>query len=54
MYEEMYYVVEGRGSVEVWRDGSNKKQSFEWQAGSVFSIPLNTWHRLVNAASSPV
>ncbi len=54
MYEEMYYVVEGRGSTEVWRDGSSEKQSFEWQTGSVFSIPLNTWHRLVNATSSPV
>lgn len=54
MYEEMYYVVEGRGSAEVWRDGSRNKQSFEWQVGSVFSIPLNTWHRLINATSSPV
>jgi hypothetical protein len=47
-------VVEGRGSSEVWREGSSRKQTFEWQTGSVFSIPLNTWHRLINAASSPV
>jgi quercetin dioxygenase-like cupin family protein len=54
MYEEMYYVIEGRGSTEVWRDGKpEKKQMFEWQKGSLFTPPLNSWHRLVNAASSP-
>ena len=53
IYEEMFYVVEGRGSTEVWREGSSKKQTFEWQAGSLFAVPLNTWHRLVNAGSSP-
>lgn len=53
IYEELFYVVEGRGSTEVWREGSPKKQRFEWQAGSFFAVPLNTWHRLVNATSSP-
>ena len=54
MYEETYYVIEGRGSTEIWRDGHpEKKQLFEWQKSSLFSPPLNTWHRLVNASSSP-
>ncbi len=54
MYEEIYYVVEGRGTTEIWKDSSpQKKQVFEWQKSSLFSSPLNTWHRLVNAASSP-
>src|SRR5487761_1325031 len=53
MYEEVFYVVEGRGSTEVWREGSSRKQQFEWQAGSLFAVPINTWHRLVNATSSP-
>ena len=53
MYEEIFLVIEGRGSTEVWRQGSTKKQTFEWQAGTHFGVPLNTWHRLVNATSSP-
>lgn len=52
IYEKMFYVVEGRGSTEVWREGGGKKQAFEWQPGSLFSIPVNTSHRLVNATSS--
>lgn len=53
LYEEIYYVVEGRGSTEVWLDGDSKRHIFEWQAGSLFSIPLNAWFRIVNASSSP-
>jgi mannose-6-phosphate isomerase-like protein (cupin superfamily) len=52
MYEEQYLVVEGRGSTEVWQEGG-KKSVFEWQKGSMFAIPLNAYHRIVNASSSP-
>jgi mannose-6-phosphate isomerase-like protein (cupin superfamily) len=53
MFEEIYYVVEGRGTTEVWVDGDQKRHVFEWQAGSLFSIPMNAWFRIVNASSSP-
>src|SRR6185437_8294132 len=53
MYEEVYLVVEGRGSTEVWLDGDSKRHVFEWQKGSLFSIPVNAMHRIVNASSSP-
>src|SRR5207244_3136013 len=53
MYEEMYLVVEGRGTTEVWTQGNGKKLTFEWQKGSLFSIPMNAMHRIVNATSSP-
>ena len=42
MFEKIYLVVEGRGSTEVWLDGlESKKHIFEWQKGSLFSIPMN-------------
>jgi quercetin dioxygenase-like cupin family protein len=53
MYEEIFVVVEGRGTTEVWQEGDSKKHVFEWQKGSMFSIPMNAWHRIVNATSSP-
>ena len=53
MYEEIMVVVDGRGTTEIWTDDQKKPHVFEWQQGSMFSIPLNCWHRIVNAASSP-
>jgi len=53
LYEEVYMVAEGRGTTEVWLEGDSKKHVFEWQRGSLFSIPVNAMHRIVNASSSP-
>jgi mannose-6-phosphate isomerase-like protein (cupin superfamily) len=53
MYEEIMVIVEGRGTTEIWVDGQTKPHTFEWQTGSMFSIPLNCWHRIVNASASP-
>ena len=52
MYEEQYLVVEGRGTTDVWQEGGTKR-IFEWQKGSLFAIPLNAYHRIVNGSSSP-
>jgi len=41
MYEQIFCVFEGRGSTEVWLDGDSKRHTFEWQPGSLFSIPFN-------------
>jgi len=40
LYEEVFFVMEGRGSTEVWQEGNPKRQMFEWQAGSLFRIPM--------------
>ncbi len=40
VYEELIFILSGRGSTSVWLD-AKKKNSFEWQAGSLFAIPLN-------------
>jgi mannose-6-phosphate isomerase-like protein (cupin superfamily) len=53
MFDEFFLVIEGRGTTEVWREGSSKKQTFEWQPGTLFMVPLNANHRHVNATSSP-
>ncbi|MFZ3287682.1 MAG: cupin [Telluria sp.] len=52
MYEEIFLVVEGRGTTEVWQEGDTRKHVFEWQTGSMFSIPMNALHRIVNGTSS--
>jgi len=53
IYEENLSGRRGRGSTEVWLDGDTKRHVFEWQKGSLFSIPVNAMHRIVNASSAP-
>jgi quercetin dioxygenase-like cupin family protein len=53
LYEKVVLVVEGRGSTEVWQEGQTRRHAFEWQAGSLFTIPINARHRLINAANAP-
>jgi oxalate decarboxylase/phosphoglucose isomerase-like protein (cupin superfamily) len=47
--EEMILVLEGNGSTKVWNDIGGEV-TFEWQAGSMFAIPLNTNHQHFNAS----
>ena len=51
MFEELIYVVSGRGATTVWNEGE-PKHTFEWQEGSVFSPPLNSWHQNFNGNGS--
>ncbi|MFC2071659.1 cupin domain-containing protein [Chloroflexota bacterium] len=53
LYDELLYVLQGRGLVEVWHEGQSKV-SFEFGEGSLFAVPLNAWHRLVNGGREPV
>jgi len=47
LFEELIYVLSGRGATAIWNEGG-PKQTFEWQAGSLFSPPLNTWRQHFN------
>ncbi len=53
LYEELIYVLKGRGATSTWLEGG-AKQTFEWQAGSLFSPPLNVWHQHYNGGDEPV
>ena len=52
MYELTIYVVSGRGATTIWHDDKDdkRKQSFEWNAGSLFDsaerlVPELQWQR---------
>ncbi len=49
LFEEMIMILQGRGSTTVWNDAGDKV-SFEWQAGALFAIPVNTWHQHFNGS----
>ena len=51
LFEEMIYVLDGRGSTTVSNE-AGVKLSFEWKAGAIFAIPLNTLHQHFNGSGT--
>src|SRR3954466_2118809 len=49
LFEEMVFILDGRGSTTVWND-AGARVTFEWKAGSIFGIPLNCWHQHFNGS----
>ncbi|MFC1816523.1 ethanolamine ammonia lyase-activating protein [Thermodesulfobacteriota bacterium] len=53
LFEETIYIVKGLGATKVWND-SGAEQTFEWNEGSLFTVPLNCWHQHFNASGVQV
>ena len=51
MYEEVMYVVSGRGATSVWLS-EGQKATFEWAAGSLLVIPLNATYQHFNGSGA--
>ena len=49
LFEEMILILDGHGSTKVWND-AGAEVTFEWKAGSLFAIPLNTNHQHFNGS----
>jgi len=49
IYEEIIFVIEGRGSTQI-ETADGRTHSFEWGPKSLFSIPLNAKHRIFNGS----
>jgi quercetin dioxygenase-like cupin family protein len=53
LFQEMVYVLEGSGHVDVWAAGGGEKVRCDWRAGTLFAIPLNCWSQMVNDGPEP-
>lgn len=48
LFEVSLYVLHGRGATSFWQTPDGKKQTVEWERGSVFSPPLNCYYQHFN------
>jgi uncharacterized RmlC-like cupin family protein len=51
LYEEMVHIAQGSGATRIWNN-AGKEVTFEWQAGSVFAIPLNCHYQHFNGSGT--
>src|SRR5215471_4925930 len=50
-FDEVVYVVQGRGATTVWGSGGERK-SFEWGENSMFLLPRHHFHQFSNTHGS--
>lgn len=54
-FDEVVYVVRGRGATTVWRPDESQRKSFEWGESSLFLLPRHHVHQFSNThGSQPV
>ena len=49
LYEDLHFVLRGRGGTTLWNE-KGAKQTFEWQEGSLFALPLNCSYQHFNGS----
>ena len=52
LYEKIVYILQGEGVAEI-QQRDRVPQNLLWRAGSLFSPPMNTLHRLINHSEQP-
>ena len=52
LYEKVIYILQGEGVAEI-QQRDRVPHNLLWRAGSLFSPPMNTLHRLMNHANEP-
>jgi hypothetical protein len=48
MYEELVYVVSGRGATTYWTHDGGPRRTFEWKEQSLFALPANMGYQHFN------
>jgi gentisate 1,2-dioxygenase len=51
LFDKLVYVLSGRGATTV-EGADGRKHSFEWGPGSMFGVPINSWHQHHNGSGS--
>jgi len=52
LYEKVVYILTGEGVAEI-QQRDRVPHNIQWRAGSLFSPPMNTLHRLINYGNNP-
>ncbi len=52
LFDEMFYVISGTGSIEIEMPGGGK-HIFDWGPRSLFAPPLNARYRIINSGREP-
>ncbi len=53
IFEEQILVLQGKGATQAWQADEKEMVTVEWEKGSMFPTPLNTWHRHLNLGQEP-